>query len=1036
MSKNQGEVGTDGKLELSKQSSVESEKSPQRSKDILDLYSGDGCKWIGAVVDPIHKNLHQPAAKFADALHKLSDRALTDNGMGGSIARAVAVEGHGLWKSAGGLANATHEAVFVHPDRTAVTAALGAVTGAGLRIALTKAGAAKSLVGTVMLGAFAIDAAQPHFKAIASVSGSTKGKSLAEINAELEKTSTALGDANGRFGLDMVIGGLFGMAGEAGADRAMKRMMSPARYTSFERGKEWFWTSEESPVGSAFNRVTTAVDAISKKISTDLLRKPQEVDWSKVSKEEAIEAVSRTIIDTNKFKKNRGIVDVEGVKLFNTLEAKIKPVKITNINVEQPNISIRGNGIKDINSKLKLNENAGEASSAGAEKLPAKVPTKPLSGSEFYDEMKPEVLEGIAKVASESMEARPEPRYQTDLGRSGRYPGRQISVNDHNNFVKGAVESASDGSRRGRVVDERLDESAGAIVRLTDMVKSPRDLAAIGDYTDLHGQAATQMIRTNNNYNTVALNLQALECHDMVISGLKRNGITDKVLSSKDPSLFAIADDQGAGNYTFPPLEIANIRIARPVTLFPRNQEEIRYLLTLVNLHEVLGHDHIYGSLTLFPAEVSKTVIPKSLEIALGKRALEKVDGEHVPEIVKGRTWKDILTWLLGNQRNENSSDLAASAYGGSGAVDALTTLLMSLREGGKLDHRTVIGKMYAQTENPREIPFEAHGIDIWRALLQLEMCKQKLLPKGVDVNNAAEYTKAVDGLSPAVKRQFDYYIQMERSIFEAGDKGDVYRVLSRDEKGKYFDIPKELLDSVIRPLVKVQLDTPLESLEGKTFRDITSQSAEIFAKARNISDWMVNEVEGRASGRIKASEPVINPYDVKDLSLMALYNACTMTMKRCLAKGLDPKVVLAEMNRTANAIEAEYCRAHMDRFNKSTPPVGEALVKDGPKRALEVAVGKLADRQRDIRHAVANTAGIQGGMTTAEMADRYLNAKSKVQSKANLVQSSYRPVDTNLSTSFSVSPSDASLAQYLLGKQSKAVNLTGKDLDRLFDRK
>jgi hypothetical protein len=437
------------------------------------------------------------------------------------------------------------------------------------------------------------------------------------------------------------------------------------------------------------------------------------------------------------------------------------------------------------------------------------------------------------------------------------------------------------------------------------------------------------------------LDLLAREIHSTLVRNLTKAGIDpDKVLRSKNPPVFAVMFDGGAGPHTMRQIDgVWNL----DHVLFPRNMVGTRSTTTSgIHGHEI-GHDQ-YGGILKFEDSIRENVIKDAVRKGLGARADEKINVPGHGQMTKA----DLIENILKAQADENTADIWGAAWSGHNGGGALGILLQSLRKGGQLETRNVFGKEFVADDNP--MGFEVHGFDAIR-------------PKIV----AATMRARANG-DPRV---LEYANALDRYSDEASRPGD-YVFANMDKPGETVTISRKDLEDVIPHLIDAQMNTPLPALEGKTFADILPDLPAHMAKMDTLADLMVDAIS-------KRKQPSDIAFDTQHYSINQVFGAGMPAALRLVARGMDA----TEANTAVNTM-SDYLRAlyhdndpHVDPLKPSSlQTIRLGSFKDAitsSRRlagAMSESTGKLIGLQPQMREFTArNTAGI-GGAAGAMMLD------------------------------------------------------------------
>lgn len=438
---------------------------------------------------------------------------------------------------------------------------------------------------------------------------------------------------------------------------------------------------------------------------------------------------------------------------------------------------------------------------------------------------------------------------------------------------------------------------------------------------------------------THELNLLGLEIHTGLKHGLQKAGVSETVLDSKNPPLFQVGFDRGAGPHTIPEIQgVWDVDLVH----YPRNMTGTRSTTTSgIYGHEV-GHDQ-YGGILKFAESITggatrDGVIVKAVEKGLGSHANDMID---VPGHGKMRK-ADLVTEILKAQANENTADMWGGAWTGPNSGASLGVLLQSLRQGGLLETRNVYGKEFAaKGENP--MGFEVHAIDAFRPKLIAEVIRYKANGDPL----LLEYAKALD-----------------KYAVDAARKSPDYEWANMDQPGQKITIPRAELDAVIPELVKMQMETPLPALEGKTFGQILPDLPANMRKMDQLADAIVDAV-------LAGKSPDTIPFSINDYTINQVFGAGLPASLRLVGKGMSAPEANAKVNEFGDFLRAKYHHSdpHVDPL-KSTPSLGQMILNPAKAmKALSRGIGSTIGGQPRARfwsdqhaHWFAGSAGMALG--------------------------------------------------------------------------
>lgn len=777
----------------------------------------------------------------------------------GKVERIGLVTVEGLANSVPGVVKgAIHDFSPENWKETGVKFGSAALMGVGFRLLLPEAGAARALAGTVLGTMFAYDAARPFAQAYSKVWDDKTD--MGAVHAAAKQ----LGDGFGQFAFDSAAGMAVGMYAESRTPRIAKGLIGESRWNAFESWKTTkVYDPETGVIGRRLQKVADFNDRYfgdwSSKINPVKPAKelPIEDRYREIAK--VGQHIRKSFEDGGFYKKgpkgpNGERVDfskmvdalLEGRDPMAELPAEARPK--WKLEVRRPDGEIKLPG-SDHAPEVKGIVGPGDIRSgrpAGAPEL------KPVSGATSKD-FDPNNILKLAKTSEKTM---------------NKWDERATQIADESERISAPVTSVSDATRNGSMLPSEYNHSRDQLLELSKQLPglSDQELGNVLFVLRLHQLAAMQMelghplaIDFNNYSKTLTQIMQ---------DGMAKAGVSNKVLRESVPSLFAVADDGGAGNFTLPIIDGA---LNRPVTLFPRNQTELASAFGGINLHEVMGHNKTFQEIARFDNESRMELVQKAVKNAFENNPDMKDTVIDVPGVGQMKK-SEFITQALIAQANENTSDLMGTATGGSDTGLTLAILLQALRSGNKLETRNVYGKEF-------ENLLEPHGIDTFR----LKMAAQTMrhLSRGSELT-----TNQANAL--------------ENIAAQSGTGGENYVWASRDVKGKFVSIPMKEFDAVIPEIVKLQFDHPLKSLEGKTFRQILPDMDTIVAKTDNLAQLMA---DAAASGR----KDLKVPFDNKDYTVVQVFSAGTQAWMKLVASGMDAEAALARVTPISENLRATY---------------------------------------------------------------------------------------------------------------------------------
>lgn len=845
--------------------------------------------------------------------------------------------------------------------------------GVAMKVILPKAGVAKAVIGTVMGYYMVKDALHPVLNAYSDVS---EAKDLSTVHKAAQK----MGDGVGQFAWDSWVGAKVGLKAEKWTGTMLEAKLGTTRYSNFEKAKVDFFSSDDYVVGRTLNKIAKPIDKLATNISERLTRKPEE---PKVSLEEAVrkfqevkEQNAYTVLNANMHFKGLETVDAKPLGFSQSLDLLVSghdPRKLSSaeahailkVKPETPAVVTAG-----VEGK-KLDFSPEDMSLPQAKRI-----IGPNDKGHTPDELVPpnkgDKLEGV-EIAPAAAVGKPyltKAEQELNVGTVSKlaemntkemkeWPDQRVLIADAIEMSLGPIHAATTPSYK--TMDPGFIQARNQAVNIGNQVQSEKDLRYIdpllGRFSSAANQHISKGLSETANYKR-ELDLLAQEIHSTLVRNMKKAGVDpDQVLRSKNPPIFSIMHDGGAGPHTMRQIDgVWNV----DHVLYPRNMVGVRSVTTSgIHGHEI-GHDQ-YGGILKFEESIRENVIKLAVEKGLGARAQDKVTVPGQPEMTKAQ----LIEHIFKAQADENTADIWGAAWTGHNGGGALGILLQSLRKGGQLETRNVFGKEFVAADNP--LGFEVHAFDALR-------------PKIV----AATMRARANG----DQRVLDYAKALERYSDDASRPGD-YVFANMDKPGETITITRKDLEDVIPHLIDAQMNTPLPALQGKSFGDMLPDLPAHMAKMDNLADLMVDAV-------IKGKKPSEIPFDTQSYSINQVFGAGMPAALRLVAKGVDA----TEANKSVNKM-SDYLRAlyhdndpHVDPLKPTTlQAIRLTSTKDfaaSSKRvavALTEATGRSIGKQADARDNIARNAAGIGGALGVNTFDQYLKEKRETDKQAMVHQ-------------------------------------------------
>lgn len=824
-------------------------------------------------------------------------------------------------------------------DLAAKVAVAGSI-GVVMKTVLPKAGVAKAIVGTVMAGYMVKDALHPIMNAMDHLETSSHDM------ASVHKAAQIMGDGVGQFAWDSWVGAKVGLRAEKWTGNMLEAKLGTTRYSNFEKAKVDFFSSDEYVVGRTLNKITKPLSNALTSLSERMTAKPEE---PKISLDEAVRKMAEvkeqnayTSLSANMHFKGMATADAKPLGFSQSLDLLVgghDPRKLTSneaaaiLKVTEP-VAVA----KTIDLTLRPVSSAempvnGAKSIIGPNERPSHTPdelvppTKPDGKGDAKSDAPLEVTPAAAVGKPYTTRAEQELNVGTisklaemNTKEMKEWPDSKVLIADAVEASLGPIHAAITPS--GSKMDPGFTQARNQAVSLGSQVRTEQDYRYIdpllGRFSSAANQHISKGLSETANYKR-ELDLLAQEIHSTLVRNMKKAGVDpDQVLRSKNPPIFSIMHDGGAGPHTMRQIDgVWNV----DHVLYPRNMVGVRSVTTSgIHGHEI-GHDQ-YGGILKFEESIRENVIKLAVEKGLGTRAQEKVAVPGHGEMTKA----DLIEHIFKAQADENTADIWGAAWTGHNGGGALGILLQSLRKGGQLETRNVFGKEFVAPDNP--LGFEVHAFDALR-------------PKIV----AATMRARANG----DKNVLDHAKALERYSDEASRPGD-YVFANMDKPGETITITRKDLEDVIPHLIDAQMNTPLPALLGKSFGDILPDLPAHMAKMDNLAGLMVDAVN-------KGKKPNEIPFDTQHYSINQVFGAGMPAAMRLVSQGMDA----TEANKAVNKM-SDFLRA---LYHDNDPHVDP--LKPTTLQAIRLTTPKdIAASSRRVAAAATESTGIAIGKTPA----------------------------------------------------------------------
>lgn len=537
----------------------------------------------------------------------------------------------------------------------------------------------------------------------------------------------------------------------------------------------------------------------------------------------------------------------------------------------------------------------------------------------------------------------------------GKVSKEDIAVAQVKEDMKGPILSTMRGGKPP--LDPGHFSNNEMLAALSDQIHTADEVRQVGTFLD-HFRTANQQLELAVNGASgglpeiLDLNQYSRSIHAQLLTALDNNGIPRSVLRGTNSPMFTIRDSDGAGPYTIPAIE--GVSDAAVVT-YPREYQgktpSNPDRPSMVGVHTAgvypheLGHDLIYGDLAKFPQQsregwLNNDVVKKGMAAA----KIEDTDIQ-VPGAPNGVMKKsEFFVQLLKAEANENTADMFGSSIDPNGGL-SLAVLLGSLRKPGAgnpkgpglLETRSMYGKEMIDEHMENTLGIEPHGIDRWRIKLAAETLRHLS-------NGHQGLLKYADGLDVMAG--------------EMARPGTQYIWANMDEPGKFVAIPMKEWDAIIPTLVKAQFDTPLQSLNNKTLRDLAPNMAERFPRIEGLAQSMA---DAALRGQTTVAGFEKSNYRIEEVVSAGLsgWLKAIETNASSGGKRIPPIELMNRIDHINENLRAEY---RNDMPEASVPgPKEPARISDVAAKPLGVvarATGRMARFQPHLRERVAGHAG------------------------------------------------------------------------------
>lgn len=813
-----------------------------------------------------------------------------------------------------------------NPDELALKVGGAALFGVGMQTILPRTGVGRAVAGGVLTFYLVKDAATPIYHGISDALDARSQRSL-------DQAASTMADGLGHFGWDAGLGIPVAVKAERIWGSVLERSMGPRRFARFEQFKSDVWTSDRSPIGWSFNRLGRGAERLNTALTEGLIGKPAEQPvWTEAQAREAMATASRV---SREFEQSRlyrtGLELKSGEKAGLPLTVElllngIKPGEVT---------------LTEAQTRLGLSRTSIDAAKRSLRGPEPEVTTKAKTeGSSTPTDLAAKV-QGEIDATNIALLAKMQAKEMSGWSQE------RLQLADRLEQDIGPVVTALNPNHKA--LDPGYSIAGKQMMEFGGQVKSIEDYKQVATLFRYLSDAANQHNMGNRSQTAILakeLNLLAREIHTGLQQGLRRAGLEpDAVLQAKNPPIFAVKHDGGAGPHTIP--EINNIWDVDTV-IWPRNMYEMRAnSASGINGHEI-GHDQ-YGGLLRFENSIRDQVIGKAV-----RRGLESIDPKLPDQVVKLPNGKEVtkmelIEQILKAQANENTADIWGAAWTGPNTATALGALLQGLRTGGKLENRSMYGSEFSS--GPKDLGFEPHGIDAYRPLIIASTVRA--LANGDPL--LLESARALEGYAKSASRQGDY----------------VWANL--DKPGESITIPRAEIEAVIPHLVEAQLNTPLVALKGKTFREILPDLPSNYRKMSELADVWVDAIVGGKS-------PESIPFDVNTYTINQVFGAGMPATLRLMNRGMTAEQANTAVNRFSDHFRSKFLEGdpHVEPLGKDYD-LGTLVLR--PAKIVEktrLGAGRVLEAQpRFWQFLGRNAPALSGGVASERIGDNLRRSSS-----------------------------------------------------------
>jgi hypothetical protein len=439
--------------------------------------------------------------------------------------------------------------------------------------------------------------------------------------ASVHKAAQIMGDGVGQFAWDSWVGAKVGLKAEKWTGNFLEAKLGTARYSNFEKAKVDFFSSDEYLVGRTLNNLTRPISGVLTSVSERMTRKPEE---PKVSLDEAVRKMAEvkeqnayTTLSANMHFRGMATADSQPLGFSQSLDLLVgghDPRKLSSnealalLRTSEPtatakpiDLTVRVNSASDVVPGSPAKSIIGPTEKLGHTPDELVPPAKPADANKPNDGTKPEGQLEVTPAAAVGKPYLTKAEQELNVGTISKladmntremkeWPDSKVLIADAVEAALGPIHAAITPS--GSKMDPGFIQARNQAVSLGGQVRSEQDYRYIdpllGRFSSAANQHISKGLSETANYKR-ELDLLAQEIHSTLVRNMKKAGVDpDQVLRSKNPPIFSIMHDGGAGPHTMRQIDgVWNV----DHVLYPRNMVGVRSVTTSgIHGHEI-GHD-------------------------------------------------------------------------------------------------------------------------------------------------------------------------------------------------------------------------------------------------------------------------------------------------------------------------------------------------------------------------------------------------------------------------------------------------------------